>query len=619
MPTYRRLLLGAALAIVPLLALYAHAMHYYPFLSDDSLISLRYVARLLDGKGLTWTDGQPVEGYSNLLWILFIAFLGRVGVDPIDASRVLGFLGMGTVVMTILCWHARGKGLRQACLPVAAGAFFFCMAAPVAVWALGGLEQPLYAALIALSIPFTIQVTDDETPRGGTLAMLSSALALLCLTRPDGPLFSVAAFLAISIGRYCRGKSVLSLGELSRLGSLPALAYFGQLFFRLSYYGEFVPNTALVKIAPSGHHLMHGVDYVAGGLWALFPFSLLAVLSILAAIRSPHSRSAGIPLLAILALWVPYVVFIGGDIFPAYRHFTPIVVVFAFALAEGADWVRRRLRLPLPLKHKAILSAGAIVACTWFAILQFTLPANREAISERWEWDGKAMGLLLKRAFSEQQPLIAVSAAGCLPYWSELPAVDMLGLNDHYLPRHPPDDFGKGNLGHELGDAAYVLQRRPDLVIFHTGDWNASFRSGRDLQRAAAFQRRFTPVRVLATHPHRYTATLWVDKDSPRIGIRRSPSEIRVPGFLLNGQRDTVAYANEAGRLVVPVHSTQSASVALDSMADRHWSVTIKASGAEDVRYELQHGDASLIVTLFSKRHDPIEIEEIILTRTNAS
>ena len=39
-----------------------NAWHYYPFLSDDALISLRYARRMLTGHGLSWTDGQPVEG-----------------------------------------------------------------------------------------------------------------------------------------------------------------------------------------------------------------------------------------------------------------------------------------------------------------------------------------------------------------------------------------------------------------------------------------------------------------------------------------------------------------------------------------------------------------------------
>ena len=55
-----------------------HASYYYPFISDDSLISLRYAQRLVEGKGLTWTAGHPVEGYSNLLWVLLNALLHTV-------------------------------------------------------------------------------------------------------------------------------------------------------------------------------------------------------------------------------------------------------------------------------------------------------------------------------------------------------------------------------------------------------------------------------------------------------------------------------------------------------------------------------------------------------------
>ena len=43
--------------------------------------------RLLDGLGLTWTGGAPVEGYSNLLWVLGCALLGAFSIDLIDAAR----------------------------------------------------------------------------------------------------------------------------------------------------------------------------------------------------------------------------------------------------------------------------------------------------------------------------------------------------------------------------------------------------------------------------------------------------------------------------------------------------------------------------------------------------
>jgi arabinofuranosyltransferase len=78
------------IGLVGVMVLLAHANRYLAFHSDDTLISLRYAERLLDGQGLTWTAGERVEGYSNLLWILLIAGLGALGVDLLDASRVLG-------------------------------------------------------------------------------------------------------------------------------------------------------------------------------------------------------------------------------------------------------------------------------------------------------------------------------------------------------------------------------------------------------------------------------------------------------------------------------------------------------------------------------------------------
>ena len=47
------------------LALGLHLRSYRTFFTDDGFISLRYASRLLHGHGLTWTEGDPVEGYVN--------------------------------------------------------------------------------------------------------------------------------------------------------------------------------------------------------------------------------------------------------------------------------------------------------------------------------------------------------------------------------------------------------------------------------------------------------------------------------------------------------------------------------------------------------------------------
>jgi len=63
------------------------AKEHLPFFADDALISLRYADRLLSGHGLTFTTGEHVEGYSNLLWILVIAAGGLIHGNLIVSVR----------------------------------------------------------------------------------------------------------------------------------------------------------------------------------------------------------------------------------------------------------------------------------------------------------------------------------------------------------------------------------------------------------------------------------------------------------------------------------------------------------------------------------------------------
>ncbi len=77
------------------------------------------------------------------------------------------------------------------------------------------------------------------------------------------------------------------------------------------------------------------------------------------------------------------------------------------------------------------------------------------------------MARVLGEGFREQQPLLAVTAAGTLPYFSKLPSLDMLGLNDRHIAHLQPDK--PGMFVHDHADGGYVLDREPDLIVFHIG------------------------------------------------------------------------------------------------------------------------------------------------------
>ena len=586
-----------------------NANYYLPFISDDTLISLRYAQRLLEGHGLTWTDGHPVEGYSNLLWVLLIALLGAFGVDLIAAARILGILGMASIMFAMSYWYLSRNTFRKTWFPLTMALLFLSIGAPIAVWAIGGLEQPLYGALIAASISLMYSVIESGEAEKRRILLLSFVLGLVCITRPDGPIFTVAGTVALMLDSWCCGRR-RPTSSLFLVLLFPIVFYAGQLIFRLYYYGEVVPNTALVKINPSMHHFSNGLEYLSHGLGALSPFSFLAIASVFAMLLSSPIRGRGIYLLAILVMWSTYIVFIGGDIFPAYRHFIPLMVVFAFALVDGFSMAINRFReLPRP-KYYFLLLAASIILIVPYTYLQFAHEENQRAVYERWEWQGREIGLMLKSAFSAQQPLMAVTAAGCLPYWSKLPALDMLGLNDYYLPRHPPANIGSGYIGHELGDARYVLDRKPDIIIFNEG-LRPEAGTELEMERMPEFRRAYTPV-VIKTSSETEEAVIYFNKYSHKIGVQKSQSTIAVPGFLFEGE-GAVAYLNKANKFVTRITKGNPVRVTLDDEPSQDWFVDIKTSAQDKVGSEFRQEGSALSITLFSENTEPIEIEEVVL------
>ena len=120
--------LAALVAVASLMLLHAHV--YASFLSDDALISLRYARRLVEGHGMTWTDGERVEGYTDLLWVLLVAAGARAHADCITAALALDHAGVLLAVAAVGLsartgtWSTArlltGGGLLAASVPMAA-------------------------------------------------------------------------------------------------------------------------------------------------------------------------------------------------------------------------------------------------------------------------------------------------------------------------------------------------------------------------------------------------------------------------------------------------------------------------------------------------------------------
>ena len=529
-----------------------NAANYLPFLADDSLISFRYTERLLDGQGLTWTDGQPVEGYSNLLWILLLAVPASLGVDLILASRILGMAGM-MLTLAVIAWFF----LRRCWAGLPAVAYALLVAAlsgSFGVWAVGGMEQPLQAVLLALGLMLAFRLYDDNAERTHLALIVSIPLALLAITRPDGFLFTITIALGLLV---TLGTKRETWGLIIRLALLPALFVAGQEIFRLTYYGVWLPNPAYVKITGSEKHLMIGLAYLRDGFLYNWPLTLAALLGVVALLTRRASLSAAsrgrltIELISMVT-WCAYIAFVGGDIFPARRHFLPVIILMALLSIDGLGLIVDAVK---QVRWRIVLMIGMGVLVTAQHYTAVADPENKRAVEERWEWDGQVVGLMLRDGFGERDPLLACTAAGCLPYWSEMRCVDMLGLNDYHIARAHPADFGEGRPAHELGDGRYVLERQPDLISFcgPRGGLAPCYRAGKEMVQLPEFRRDYTPVKLEGRHPYRYGTIMWLRRFSDAIGISLSDSLIQVPSYLINGHSGTFAYLDDDNRFVITV------------------------------------------------------------------
>ena len=69
------------------------------------------------------------------------------------------------------------------------------------------------------------------------------------------------------------------------------------------------------------------------------------------------------------------------------------------------------------------------------ATLEEIQPSHRWVQGTR---EGEIVGRFLKAQFPASSPLLAIDSAGVIPFFSELPTVDMLGLNDSFHCRTIP-------------------------------------------------------------------------------------------------------------------------------------------------------------------------------------
>jgi arabinofuranosyltransferase len=430
---------------------------------DDAYISLRYARNLAEGEGLCFNPGgERVEGFSSPMHVLLMGAAISLGADPRHVSQFSSIFGAVLCVSVVAWWGQRRLGFWWGTFAALAVA----LNPSVGTWARGGLESTLFMALVVMAL---IAAAEE---RWTTMAVFAG---LLALTRPEGLLYWLPLFLyALYVLR--RDYRAIGIPVLLTLGT-----YLTWFIFRVLYFHDILPNTYYAKMdGVRAAQTRRGLAYVGeflGRSEILIPMVLtgVALLAIGFRQRSQAGRFWGWPPVAagLASASAVFAILAGGDHMNHFRFLLPMIPL---VMLLGA-WAGHRLAEMVPHRPLRIVLAAVLALVFLSQPIRIAshdlrhpyLPLDRpiglvEPFDDRNIRQLYKLGIELKKVLSPDA-VIAIIPAGAIPYASELTTIDMLGLNDRLIAKQPGVSMGSGRMGHEKGNGALVLDRRPDVLL----------------------------------------------------------------------------------------------------------------------------------------------------------
>lgn len=421
-------------SLAPALLLFAILAWNLDFLCDDSYISFRYSDNASLGNGLRYnlSLGQPVEGYSNFLWVVWLAALDFIGLDITLWSRISSALcGLGLVA--VVTRHAASRLQLGPSSTLATGLFIACLP-PVALWATGGLATMPTALFVFLA--YERLLGDPERPRPWQAGAFA---ALAGLVRADGSVWIIMLLVAAGLLWLVQGREARQFKAILITAAVLIVVVGLHVLWRYSYYDDYLPNTARVKAGFSVHRLERGLDYVIANLLTVPTIAVAWLLSLMAITR--RAASLWLPAQIILLGTLAYAVYVGGDFMPMGRFLFPAIPFVA--LLFGLFLARHQSRLG----HAGvailvlILATQQVAACFDHNLIpdsvrsRFHFRQDREWESEismqrnmkqraaNWAVQGKALALFVQPGES-----MSLGAIGAMGYYSRLELYDSYGL-----------------------------------------------------------------------------------------------------------------------------------------------------------------------------------------------
>jgi len=464
----------------------------WSYIADDAFITLRYAENWILGSGPVWNNDLPsVDGYSNFLWMLWSACSYMISPDswPWDIHLdVITNLFLGGIIFSglaiITLYFTFNFDRIQSGWPL----IIFAFAPGLLIWSLAGLETSLFLFLLVLS--FLLYFVEDKK---GRLLYSAIPFALLALTRTEGAIYFVITLLWELSGGFQPDRK---FKERIRY-VLPWAILFGILIlpyhiWRLNFYEGILPNAVVAK----------------GAAWAGFPGLLsdlksywpLIILALCGFAFEDHSRRT-----KYLFIMSAVIMFIVAQANPAaamwHRHFLPILVMMAIAAAPMFGWLSKRV---------AEGSWGVRAVCIVIILFTIAWPLrNWEGYKRAVSLEAEGVSIYMNigmwlRDTVPPDTRIALMDCGAIPYFSQLPTLDLWGLNDYHIARHGVS-------------VDYVREWNPDVLVFvseSATDPTPRSPQERVLYNDTEFMSRFE-LQGIDSHSRvpNFNVSVWMDKD----------------------------------------------------------------------------------------------------------
>ena len=481
-------------------------------LFDDAMISMDYGRTLAKTGELVWFPGAPrVQGFTNPLWTLWMAFVHLIGFDGSSAALIISLTGI--VLILASSWiifdlvHTYSAGNNHLIAVLAAGSLPFLY--PLTYWTLRGMEVGALTFFCLLLLRATVNHIRDGIVRIHYSMILPIVLGIA--TRFDFAIFCVVAVTAVLMWgpAYVKVRLVAQYGAI--VVGTAALVCLAQKL----YWGSWLPNTYHLKMDG-----VSPIDRIARGLASSAKTTVLFAIITVALVchfRSKEIRQRLIVIAsAMFVAMAAYAVYIGGDAWEAEmfnRFYATILPLVPLIIGLSFNTVRQRIT-PIFISFAVLVTsigAGVTVNPFGFSENHFSIVAVVSIFSALIIFlvsfiprNGYLAGVVIAAvcAISSVYPVaqqlrnddllltrtnhfvtesvetmrdtteagasIGTIWAGVPAYYSHRTMLDLLGKNDTFIATSAP--HGDFFPGHNKWDYDYSIGKLQPDVIFQTFD-----------------------------------------------------------------------------------------------------------------------------------------------------